>query len=136
MRTPTKQCLICKATYKKRKTCSKKEWSRSKYCSQSCQHKGLKGQLVGSKNPNYKTGKTITKNGYIQLSLNGGKIYEHRKVMQDFLGRKLDRNEIVHHKDGDKLNNDISNLEVLTNSQHSKLHYPKGSMFGINQIMA
>tara|TARA_Y100000310_G_C20011481_1_gene503140 strand:+ start:65 stop:310 length:246 start_codon:yes stop_codon:yes gene_type:complete len=28
----------------------------------------------------------------------------------------------VHHKDGDKLNNKISNLEVLTNEEHALRH--------------
>lgn len=46
----------------------------------------------------------------------------HRKVMEDFIGRKLRNDEIVHHKDMNKLNNDISNLEILTRSEHTKLH--------------
>ena len=46
----------------------------------------------------------------------------HRKIMEDYLGRKLNSNEIVHHIDGNKLNNDISNLQVVTRSEHLKIH--------------
>lgn len=46
----------------------------------------------------------------------------HRIVMELFLGRFLNKNEIVHHKDGNKLNNNIDNLEVMTVSDHMKLH--------------
>jgi len=37
---------------------------------------------------------------------------------------------LVHHKDGDKLNNDPENLELLTREQHNKLH----SSFTMNQL--
>lgn len=30
--------------------------------------------------------------------------------------------KVMHHKDGDKLNNDIDNLEILTNKEHLKIH--------------
>jgi hypothetical protein len=35
---------------------------------------------------------------------------EHIKVMEESLGRKIKKNEIIHHIDGDKLNNNIENL--------------------------
>lgn len=51
-----------------------------------------------------------------------GWVYEHRYVVECFLNRPLSSSEIVHHKDGNKLNNDISNLEVTTRSSHAKEH--------------
>lgn len=42
--------------------------------------------------------------------------------MARVLGRELARDEIVHHKDGDGLNNDPSNLEVMTQAEHRRLH--------------
>lgn len=51
--------------------------------------------------------------------------HEHRVVAEQMLGRKLKRGEIVHHKDGNKHNNDPSNLEVLTQSQHILEHFPE-----------
>lgn len=55
---------------------------------------------------------------------NKGKyVIEHRKVMQDFLGRPLLENEIIHHIDGDKLNNDLSNLYICNSmSEHRDMH--------------
>lgn len=47
---------------------------------------------------------------------------EHRYIMQEHLGRKLERWEVVHHKDGNKRNNDIDNLELMHISKHSREH--------------
>lgn len=58
-----------------------------------------------------------TKNGYVLL---------HRVVVENHLGRVLSDDEVVHHKDRNKFNNNIENLEVLTNSEHAKLHAKKG----------
>jgi hypothetical protein len=38
---PSKICIICGKEYYKKSTCGKPEWSRRKYCSIQCQHKGL-----------------------------------------------------------------------------------------------
>lgn len=65
----------------------------------------------------------INGNGYlVNCEDRNNRYLVHRKIMENYLGRKLKNNEIVHHKDMNKLNNDISNLEVLTRSEHTKLH--------------
>ena len=46
----------------------------------------------------------------------------HRRVMEEYLGRPLRPDEIVHHKDGNKLNNDISNLEIINRADHARYH--------------
>ena len=59
---------------------------------------------------------------YKAIKIDGVKHDYHRWLMEQELGRKLDRNEIVHHKNENKLDNDINNLEVLSRSEHAKLH--------------
>ena len=51
-----------------------------------------------------------------------GCIYKHRYMMELLLGRVLDDDEIVHHKDEDRKNNNINNLEIKTNSKHISDH--------------
>ena len=51
-----------------------------------------------------------------------GYVYEHIWVTENSLGRHLSKDEYVHHLDGDKTNNRISNLIVLSARSHGKLH--------------
>ena len=60
--------------------------------------------------------------GYKALKRNGKRIDEHRLVMEIHLGRKLTRQEVVHHIDGVKQNNELSNLELMSLSNHTTLH--------------
>ena len=46
----------------------------------------------------------------------------HRVIAEQVIGRPLAKGEIVHHIDGNKQNNDPSNLQVMTQSEHMKLH--------------
>ena len=55
-----------------------------------------------------------------------GRIALHRYVMEQKIGRYLLPTEHVHHIDKNVNNNDPSNLEILTNSQHVILHHSTG----------
>ena len=46
----------------------------------------------------------------------------HRVKMENIVGRLLLDNEVVHHKDEDKFNNNDSNLKIMTVSDHAALH--------------
>jgi len=48
-----------------------------------------------------------------------------RIIMEKVLGRKLRDDEVVHHKDGNPMNNDPSNLITKTRSEHSRDHQQK-----------
>lgn len=52
---------------------------------------------------------------------------EHRLVVEQSIGRKLERDETVHHINGIKTDNRLDNLMVLTNSEHQKLHAREGT---------
>ena len=62
------------------------------------------------------------KSPYRKLKVRGKNIDEHRYIMELHIGRKLARNEVVHHKNGNKFDNRIENLEVIPISKHSQLH--------------
>lgn len=59
----------------------------------------------------------VDKAGYRRFKLNGVSIAEHRLVMQTHIGRKLLPHENVHHKNGDRLDNRIENLELWSTFQ-------------------
>lgn len=55
-----------------------------------------------------------------------GKTISYPKyLMEKELGRQLAPDEFVHHKDLNPLNNDISNLQIMSSSEHSSHHMRK-----------
>lgn len=58
----------------------------------------------------------------IVYSDDGSETTFHRNLMEKHLGKKLGDNEVVHHIDGDKNNNDINNLKVMSRKEHAQLH--------------
>lgn len=57
------------------------------------------------------------------LGGNGGThILEYRLIAEKLVGRRLKPNEIVHHKNGDVTDNRLSNLAVMTQSEHAREH--------------
>ncbi len=65
----------------------------------------------------------VTTSGYVEFTTgeHKGKML-HRVLMEQEIGRKLNRKEHVHHIDENKLNNVISNLKILSISEHMSLH--------------
>ena len=81
-------------------------------------------------NSNWRGGTTKHTEGYLCVYLpehehasQTGYITEHRLVMEKYLGRILTKEEVVHHRDGNRLNNRINNLILFpSNSAHQLFH--------------
>lgn len=97
----------------------------AKYCSHSCVWKATRGPEFNR----YAARKGREKNGATQRGRGAGRTYrkflgrhEHRVVAERKLGRPLVAGEVVHHIDGDILNNDPANLAVMTQAEHMREH--------------
>ena len=110
------------------KICSVKECGRKHYGKGFCELHYKRVKLNGEPGPakplKADSGRgTIDRKGYRVTTINGIRKQEQRWVMERHLGRKLTETEVVHHKDRDKLNNNIDNLQLFPDRQsHAKLH--------------
>ena len=99
---------------------------KNMFCNNNCKGNFLRGE----NNFNYKHGNGyIRKDGRVKVyapkhpnAPSDGLMYRYRLVAEEMLGRYLEPNETVHHKDLDPTNDDPSNLQVMTKSEHQKLH--------------
>lgn len=129
------KCLICNKAFKTYPCRIKK--GDGKYCSRKCYAISLVGKKqteetqakkrkhsFQEKAYNWKGGKHKLPSGYVLVNLGTNNFnYEHRLVMEEYLGRKLDRNELVHHKNHIKDDNRIENLTLIIGiGNHSRIH--------------
>lgn len=119
-------CLVCGATFQPEGP----RWRRCPNCRSACADCGkpmsdsLRRKIanpirrcmechrktdlpIGSKRPHSE--------GYIEIKAEAGWMFEHRYMMEQYLGRKLTRAEQVHHKDEDRTHNEISNFVLEPN---------------------
>lgn len=75
------------------------------------------------------------KQGYKIISIHKKEFREHRMIWEEING-KIPEGFVIHHKDHNRSNNDIDNLELMSRSEHAKLHgklrFPKGVKIGIS----
>lgn len=103
-----KICKHCKKEFK-----APLERKHQVYCSKNCRSTGI---------PESKRKEdTITRHS--SYTNQYGTTRKHRAIIEEYIGRKLLSNEIVHHIDGNTENNDIKNLYIcLSISEHIKIH--------------
>lgn len=115
---------------------------------------------LGDKNPNYgkplsedqkkkiseslwKGGTFLSSRGYRLIYMpnhphpyQGHYVTEHRLIAEKMLGRYLEHEEIVHHINGDPLDNRSSNLLVCSSSEHRKIHVRSAKKNRLGQIIS
>lgn len=117
-------CENCGKETPKRRKPGGRIYDQQKYCSPGCRHDAIKKRAL-TKFQSGNFGRHLKRNGYVWITVpalaNDGikktEMLEHRYVMEQHLGRKLHKDETVHHRDGNRQHNLIDNLELFS-SRH------------------
>lgn len=65
----------------------------------------------------------LDKDGYWRItSSNNHRKFLHRLIYEDYYNITIPKNYVIHHKNGIKTDNSISNLQLVENKLHSKSH--------------
>ena len=129
-------CDYCNKEYRTRLSYYKR--ARNHYCSLNCHNLSKKGtnrpEYIGKKISESQRGKNHwrfkgnkNRKGYVSITPeHKRRVLVHRYVMENHIGRKLKPKEDVHHINGNKEDNEIENLQLLSHSDHTRLHWILG----------
>lgn len=141
-------CVVCGKKFHRKPYHLKLYNKQELCCSTECRAVYLKSAYAGEKNPNYNNRgdkNPMFNDDFVHCGYRwvyepnhpfaiNGRIREHRLVAEKYLltdefsvevnGKKyLSPVYDVHHKDQNKLNNSVENLQIMTRSEHQKLHH-------------
>jgi hypothetical protein len=106
---PTRVCEHCSEEFK---PCKR----TSRFCSPSCARYGVARETIGQRADAMRGGGA----GVTYIKRDGR--HEHRVIAERKIGRALLPHEVVHHINGNSRDNRPENLEVMSRSDHSRLH--------------
>lgn len=94
---------------------------RQRYCALSCVPRG------GRANPRYNGGLSFNRRlgRWVIVCRDGSLMYYSRGVVAAELGRLLRDDELVHHRNGDATDDRAENLQVVSRSEHFRMHEPE-----------
>ena len=108
------------------------------YCSRRCSQpaNARKGAGVKGKRGRHllKTGRCLNKDGYVRVLVGDHPfkrryhyMFEHVRVIEAAIGRRITPTECIHHVNGDITDNRVQNLRLMSKSEHAKLHRRQGA---------
>ena len=120
MRVQCKGCKEEREVFPKRDTKDGYE-KRRPLCKKCGNKKRIK--TLGGHAPNWQGGRHVTARGYARIWIGPGSkyIFEHHHVWIEKNG-PIPAGYIIHHRDNNKLNNNIENLECMTKTDHDKMN--------------
>jgi hypothetical protein len=102
------------------------------------QRQAARERFSGPNHPRWKGGRTLTDRGYALVQAPAdfpfpkmvdrrGYIREHRMILALHHGRPLERREVTHHRNGDRSDNRLENLELHgSHSEHMRQRHGRG----------
>lgn len=74
-------------------------------------HQNVEGQII-----------SMPSTPYYYIQINGVIKLFHKYLLEKFMGLKVPRGYVVHHKDCNKINNNLNNLIMVSHKTHAQIH--------------